>query len=163
MLFRLQRRCFFLSSKNLLHCCVLSFHSLNYLAGTLLMYLTEREAFWTLVVVMKRPGKNTTSGIAKFDLRYSATSGIAKFDLRYSATSGIARFFSRYSNPRYRKVRPQVQKRVILRFTGLLSAMLLCYASTIYGPRTPYSLKENRYFHALSQCQVWAQLWRLMP
>ena len=62
------------------------------------MYLTEREAFWTLVVVMKRPGKNTTSGIKKFDLRYSATSGIAKFDLRYKkvrpqvhATSGIAR------------------------------------------------------------------------
>ena len=96
MLFRLQRRCFFLSSKNLLHCCVLSFHSLNYLAGTLLMYLTEREAFWTLVVVMKRPGKNTTSGIKKFDLRYSATSGIAKFDLRYSATSGIAKFDLRY-------------------------------------------------------------------
>ena len=139
MLFRLQRRCFFLSSKNLLHCCVLSFHSLNYLAGTLLMYLTEREAFWTLVVVMKRPGKNTTSGIAKFDLRYSATSGIAKFDLRYKkvrpqvhATSGIARFFSRYSNPRYRKVRPQVQKRVILRFTGLLSAMLLCYYGSTF-------------------------------
>ena len=88
---------------------------------------------------------SATSGIAKFDLRYSATSGIAKFDLRYKkvrpqvhATSGIARFFSRYSNPRYRKVRPQVQKRVILRFTGLLSAMLLCYyGSTFIFPVPP--------------------------
>jgi len=32
------------------------FCSLNYLAGTLLMYLTEREAFWTLVFLMKREG-----------------------------------------------------------------------------------------------------------
>ena len=87
------------------------------------------------------PGRwiGITSGIKKFDLRYSATSGIAKFDLRYKkvrpqvhATSGIARFFSRYSNPRYRKVRPQVQKRVILRFTGLLSAMLLCYYGSTF-------------------------------
>ena len=90
------------------------------------MYLTEREAFWTLVVVMKRPGKNTNSGIAKFDLRYK------KVRPQVHATSGIARFFSRYSNPRYRKVRPQVQKRVILRFTGLLSAMLLCYYGSTF-------------------------------
>ena len=31
-------------------------YSLNYLAGTLLMYLTEREAFWTMVSLMQRQG-----------------------------------------------------------------------------------------------------------
>jgi len=31
-------------------------NSLNFLAGTLLMYLTEREAFWTLVFLMQREG-----------------------------------------------------------------------------------------------------------
>lgn len=71
-------------------------NSLNFLAGTLLMYLTEREAFWTLVFLMQREGSALRGlyleGMAETQTYlkvYNLIYGLSKKEVYYAKANGL--------------------------------------------------------------------------